>query len=207
MPASKKRAIIFDFGNVIAFFDYSRVFTNFAKFSKDALTAESAREKLFNGNLLEKFEVGKLSELDFIKAVRQRLNLEHLSEKQIIDIWTDLFTPNEEMIEAIQHIPADIVLILGSTTNPIHFEYYRQEFSEVLSRFKAFVTSFKVGALKPSPIFYKRCLAESGCQPSECLYIDDIPEYVEAAAKLGIEGIIYNKNADIDTQLRTYNLI
>lgn len=207
MINNQKKAIIFDFGNVIAFFDYNRVVDNFAKLGGNALPHDLVKSKIFASSLLAEFEQGSLPTADFIKEIRQRLGLHDISDKKIIDAWCDLFTPNKKITTIIHNIPADITLILGSTTNPLHFEYYRRVFSDTLNRFKSFVTSFAVGALKPSPVFYERCLLEAQCKPSECIYVDDMPQYMEAAAKLGIAGIVYNQSVDLVAKLREQGIV
>lgn len=202
MTNKEKKAIIFDFGNVIAFFDYDKVIGNFATLGNNQLSPSEVKDKLFAENLLNEFEVGNISSSDFVAEVRQRLNLQNVEDKEIIDTWSDLFTSNEEVIKVVKRIPERITLILGSTTNPLHFEYYRREFSDTLNKFKAFVTSFHVGSLKPDPVFYERCLKEASCKPGDCVYVDDIPQYVDAASKMGIEGIVYNSKTDITQRLR-----
>jgi len=195
------RAIIFDFGNVISFIDYARVGKNVAVLSSSVLSAEEIGRLVSAGEALIDFETGILSTAAFLQSIRERFDVTHASNEQLIAAWCDMFTPNQAVIEVIKKIPADIALVLGSTTNPIHFEYYRKQFADALDRFKGFVTSFEVGVLKPDPKFYQECVKVAGCTAEECLYFDDVPHYAEAAAKLGIDSVVYSPAVDVEAEL------
>jgi putative hydrolase of the HAD superfamily len=51
--------------------------------------------------------------------------------------------------------------------------------------------SFRLGAVKPDPALYCRCLEALSVEPSKALYIDDREENVAAALRLGIRGWHY----------------
>jgi len=50
-----------------------------------------------------------------------------------------------------------------------------------------------LGVRKPDPRIYSTALETLGARPSECVYIDDYPERVEAARELGICSILFNR--------------
>ncbi len=45
---------------------------------------------------------------------------------------------------------------------------------------------------EPEIAFYQRCIDVCGCQPQECLYIDDRDDYVDVARKLGMHAETYD---------------
>jgi putative hydrolase of the HAD superfamily len=49
---------------------------------------------------------------------------------------------------------------------------------------------------KPDPEIYKQALNRMNAKPSECVFIDDDPRRVDAAAELGIASILFNRNND-----------
>jgi len=57
----------------------------------------------------------------------------------------------------------------------------------------AFISG-EMGLRKPDPKIYERALDMMGVLPSECVFVDDSPERVAAAAKLGIESILFDRN-------------
>lgn len=59
--------------------------------------------------------------------------------------------------------------------------------------FDIIVDSSEVHVLKPDEKIYRILLERLGLKPSECLYIDDFPEYVAAAKKLGFKTVHFTK--------------
>lgn len=51
------------------------------------------------------------------------------------------------------------------------------------------------GVLKPEAAFYETGLALFGLDRRECLFIDDNPMNVEAARRLGLDGVVYHGDA------------
>ena len=56
-------------------------------------------------------------------------------------------------------------------------------------RFEAFVVSQEVGCNKPDPRIFRAAVDSLGLEPAECLVVDDDPELVAAAIRLGYEGL------------------
>ena len=195
-------AILCDFANVIAFFDYDKVVRAFVELSGGALSFEQTKEALFGESILKKIEVGEMPTPDFIAYIRRQLQLPTTPEQAIIDAWNCLFTPNEAVIEVLHRIPGTVPLVLASTTNELHYEYFRSAYADTFALFSDFVTSFSVGAIKPDPAFYEACVQTAKVPANQCLYIDDIPEYIEAAKQLGIDGIAYTSTTNLAAELQ-----
>ena len=64
---------------------------------------------------------------------------------------------------------------------------------QMVSKDKRFL-SYELGLRKPDPEIYKTVLQRLNAAPSEVLFIDDTQVNVEAAQKLGITAIIFDKN-------------
>jgi putative hydrolase of the HAD superfamily len=60
-----------------------------------------------------------------------------------------------------------------------------------MAEFTAVVFSSDVNMVKPEPGIYLLCLERLGVQPEECLFIDDHYVNVDAAASLGIAGVLF----------------
>lgn len=59
-------------------------------------------------------------------------------------------------------------------------------------------TSYQLGLLKPDSLIYERVRSALDVPYSHLLFIDDKTKNIEAAQKLGIHGIIYNRNTILD---------
>ncbi len=64
------------------------------------------------------------------------------------------------------------------------------------------VISSEVGAIKPEPEIFELALKRLGSMPQESIFIDDNPNYVEAAQKLGMQGITYTDFDSFEQQLQ-----
>ena len=54
-------------------------------------------------------------------------------------------------------------------------------------------TSYELRLLKPSPKIFKAVLERLGAKPEEVIFVDDKLKNIEAANKLGMHGIKYNR--------------
>jgi len=69
------------------------------------------------------------------------------------------------------------------------FPFARDRFA-FLERFESILVSADVGLIKPDPRIFELLLARIGRAPAECVYIDDNPKNVAAAA-LGLDAIAF----------------
>lgn len=56
--------------------------------------------------------------------------------------------------------------------------------------------SYQVGAVKPEAAIYQLITGRLGALPEECLFVDDVEGYCEAAARLGMRTIWHRKTED-----------
>ncbi|MBP0454250.1 HAD-IA family hydrolase [Kitasatospora sp. RG8] len=63
------------------------------------------------------------------------------------------------------------------------------------------VNSARVGAAKPDPRIYRFAADQARVSPGRCLFVDDRPENVEAARRLGMTGLLYREPADLHRAL------
>ena len=70
---------------------------------------------------------------------------------------------------------------------------YLRNFYDIEPLINAAFISGDLGVRKPDSQIYQIALDTLGVQPSECVFIDDSPERVEAARRLGICSILFNR--------------
>lgn len=64
--------------------------------------------------------------------------------------------------------------------------------------------SYELGLIKPDPEIYKVVLQKLHAEPSEVVFIDDLPRNIEAARALGINGIVFNKATIVDDVMHAF---
>ena len=193
------KAIIFDLGRVIVPFDFQRGYVRMEALC--GIPASGIPGRIGATGLVQRFESGQIGPHDFVAQISAHLNL-NASYEDFCEIWSAIFLPEtlvpEELLRALRR---NYRLVLLSNTNVIHFEMIRENYP-LLRHFDSFVLSYEVGAMKPSPVIYRKAIAEAQCQAHECFFTDDIAEYVEGAREQGIDAVQFQSAAQIEEELR-----
>lgn len=93
------------------------------------------------------------------------------------------------MIDYIKTLKSGYKLALVSNVSGRRALDSRFKPGELDSLFDQVIASGDIGIEKPDPLIYQRAAIELGVEPSECLFIDDIPEYCAAAERVGMKAI------------------
>lgn len=186
MSAHKYSVIVFDLGNVLINFDYSIAGKKFDEIEPN-LGKQFLENHKNNYHIHRAFEKGLISEEEFINIVLSGVN-HKVDSETFVKIYSDIFTPNKDVISLLPILKKKFKLILLSNTDPLHKKYGWMNY-EFLSSFDHLVLSFEVGSVKPEEKIFKAVEELSKVPPQKHLYIDDIAEYVEAAKKLGWDAI------------------
>jgi glucose-1-phosphatase len=191
------RCLIFDFGNVIAFFDHGKAARQLAALGRRPLDAQQVYNAIFQTRLEEDYDSGRVTTATFIERLRVDLDLQ-AADAEIARAWNDIYTPNTAILDAIDQIDRrGARLVLASNTNELHYQWFRPLFAAALDRFDGEVLSFRIGCRKPDPRFFDACMR--ACAPAsvaECLYVDDRADFIEAARGRGLRGIVYRPGVE-----------
>lgn len=79
---------------------------------------------------------------------------------------------------------------------PVWIEELRERFA-LDARFDGVWASCHLGVRKPDPAFFARLLQEVGLPAGDCLFVDDRPVNVEAAAAAGMRAAVFTSAADL----------
>jgi putative hydrolase of the HAD superfamily len=76
----------------------------------------------------------------------------------------------------------------------------------IADAFDPLVISAEVGMVKPHEPIFRLALDQAGVGPSEAAFVDDLPENVEAAIRLGMHGVLFRSTeqaqAEVEALLR-----
>jgi len=197
------KVVIFDLGKVIVDFDHMRICKNLSRhctFGPDRIY-----DLIFNSGLEAKFDKGMISEENFYLSIKKEVLL-NIEKEKFKEIWTNIFTLNPDITELISSLKNRYKLLCLSNTNSWHFNHCMQEFP-ILENFDGFILSYKVGKTKPNSIIFKEAVQKGGARPSECVYIDDIIEYVEAARQMGMNGIHFRTIEKLKKELSNLDIL
>ncbi len=202
MTAAEKspeiRLIISDFGGVICSFDYGIFCERLAR--RTGRTVGQIFTAAFANHLQADFETGKLSGREYHRAVMARLDAD-VPYEEFSRMYGDIFTEIAGTCDLLRRLCARYPLYLLSDTNEIHFGYVR-ETVRTLTVFDEFIVSYRVGVMKPDPRIYHEALRRAGLPAAACLFVDDRPENVEGAARVGIHAVQFESPAQCADALR-----
>lgn len=141
---------------------------------------------------------------DVLKKWDSPFSVEHA-----IETHTKIVTMNPESIEVVRSLRKSGVPAYLATNQ---HEYRAQYMSEVFGYADIFDGEFyscRVGAMKPDPNYFHAILKSLPYRPEQLLFIDDRERNVVAARSVGIHGVEYNIEDDVDALrdvLRGYGL-
>jgi putative hydrolase of the HAD superfamily len=197
------QTIVFDFGNVIGFFDHRRA-TDFLATHSD-LTSEAILATMVGGALEDDYESGRISSDEYLRHVRKVCQI-RCADEVAAKAYADIFWPNEDVCTLIPRLRPRYRLLLGSNTTELHALQFKRQFADLFRHFDHLVLSFEIGVRKPRSGFFEHCQGLAGCAPSECLFIDDLVANVEGARACGWQGIVYRGIDDLRANLDRLNI-
>ena len=184
--------IIFDYGNVIFNIDFTKVAEAWKKLGiNNAAEFYGHRQQDPVFNLLER---GEISVADFRDRIRELSGKADLTDEQIDTAWNTIFLDipqgNHELLQQVKQKYRTFLL---SNINAIHYNYvhtYLQKEFGIANNdglFEKVYYSHLVGKRKPDAEIFEQVLHENNLDPAETLFIDDSPQHLETAQKLGMQ--------------------
>jgi glucose-1-phosphatase len=199
---SEITTVIFDLGQVIVTFDHMDLCRRASAYSLH--TPEELFERMFSSDLILRFETGVLPAEEFYRKACSLLDLD-ITCAQFKTLWTTIFTLNTETASIIERL-RDYTLLLLSNTNCWHFTYCRENYP-VLRHFDAWILSYEIGACKPDRKIFTAALKRAAARPEQCVFIDDIPQYTEAARSLGITAHTFTDAGRLAQYFKSLNIL
>ena len=195
--------IVSDLGNVLLKFDNRIFFQAMTRFSSRSV--EEIRAVTHDHiDLLTLFEKGDISPFDFFKNAKDLLDVT-ASYEDFYSAYSDVFAVAPSVLDLFQRLKPRYRMILLSNTDVVRWTFIKSKFPEILF-FDGYVLSFDVGAMKPQPEIYLEAIREGGAKPERTLFIDDMPENVAGAERMGMKGIVLNEGVDLAAELRKFGV-
>jgi glucose-1-phosphatase len=162
--------------------------------------AGALRPHLF-GPLEAEFDLGRITATAFFRAAERAAGILRISDDIWIPAWRDIFTPAPAALSALGRLEPDVVPVLISNTNALHWEGVLRVVPELPRLVPLTALSFEVGAAKPDPAHFRAALARAVARSEDALYADDRPELVDVARTLGIDGFVVTDPDLLESEL------
>jgi glucose-1-phosphatase len=200
----KITTIISDIGGVILDADKSQMINKFALYSP---LPKKELEKYFKNRIFTKeqlnFGIGGISAEEFYHQMITLLKIRGMDFEGFRRIYScDFLSRKENVISLLHKLNGKYKLALLSNTDALHTEYWQELLGNDMKLFKEVILSFEVHKAKPDPEIFRIALQKLEAMPAECIYIDDVLEYVEAARKLGINAIQFKSYRQLKSDFK-----
>ncbi|QQT25639.1 HAD family hydrolase [Sphingobacterium spiritivorum] len=208
----KVKNIILDYGNVIFMIDFMRAqeaFTALGIKNVDQFFAHKGHAPLFDA-----FEKGEITAEAFRQGIRDTADVPHLSDEQIDAAWNALLIGVPEgNHELLLELKGKYRLFLLSNNNEIHYQwildYLKREYQleDNTSFFEKDYYSHLMKMRKPNADIFEYVLNTHDLKPEETVFIDDSPQHLDTAAKLGLQTFLLTKPDTLSALLKREKLI
>ena len=183
------KAIIFDLGAVILNIDYQNTINAFSKLG--VKNASSFYSKKVQTNLFNQIETGDITAEKFLTELQKETN--NASINQVAEAWNAMLLDlPENRLTLIQSLKKEYSIYLLSNTNTIHIDAFKKKlrkanWKKFCNLFDKMYLSHELGLRKPNVAIFEYLLKEQNLQAHEVFFIDDSPQHIEGANKLGIK--------------------
>ena len=201
------KVIVFDLGKVIFDYDLSIIANSLSEYSSEKNLFNNMEEfMLSNENLFANYEKGLISSVDFYKKIVELLFLKDLSFEKFSDIWNNIFTPNQDVIDLIISLSHRYELALLSNTNELHFDYLYKRYPDVFYNFKKLHLSYLMNLRKPDSDIYEQVIKIHNIEPNNMFFTDDNRKNVYSAMFLGIRAYFFKNCSKLIQDLVSFGI-
>lgn len=155
----------------------------------------------FTSRVEKAYTRGEITTREFFRHAQRALNVK-VNFGTFSHLWNDIFWENKGIRPILRRLNRQYPLYLISNTNELHFNHVRREFPQIFRYFKRTFPSHLVGCRKPEPRIYRVVLKTVKLRPEETVFIDDMPRFIEAAKKIGMNVIRFRSNSQLRRELR-----
>lgn len=182
------QAIIFDLGNVVFHCSLDRATEYWAQISDQDV--EDLNSNLILDECHENFEKSLISPDDFRYYISQQINFE-LTVTQFERGWNAIYQDAINGIDGLlRNLKQSQRIIALTNTNETHANIWKEKYKKTLNHFEKVFSSHEIKTRKPEMSAFQMCINYLGLAPDKIVFLDDNPEYIEGAKKLGINGIL-----------------
>ncbi|MFA7257452.1 MAG: HAD family phosphatase [Kiritimatiellales bacterium] len=180
----QKKYFIFDIGNVLVDFDFQVLLEQIAADSGTPVEPPTERDL----EMHHAVEEGIISDQAFVDYLNEAKGLSWTVDT-LIGVWQKMFTVNETGYRLFREaIARGLPVYTLSNIAEHHIDAIERNWPGFFDGATGLFLSYEIGARKPDPKIYRHLLDELGIEGSQCLFIDDRADNVEAARAAGIHA-------------------
>jgi len=196
------KAIIFDAGGVIV--ESGPILGKFIE-----IFHPKDREKFWHDVNIKAVAMcrGEMTEEDYWKeiAISQEMDPESVP----LDMWTKYYEEftsiNQEVIQLIKNLKKQYKVALISNTIPPHAKVNKKR--GFYDLFDVLILSHEVKMSKNNKKIFLLAIEKLNLKAEECIFIDDVQEFVDIAKSIGMKAILYQTPPQIKKELKKFGIL
>lgn len=191
--------VIFDIGNVLLKFTP-------VEFLKSKFHDEEIVNSLYKNIFLSKewieLDRGTITDEEAIDIFCSRDPKHEKEIKQVMETWCEMHIPVEGTSQFIKRLKEKgYKVYLLSNYHLKAFEIISNKY-DFIRNVDGEIISYRVKLIKPDFAIYEALKDKYNIKPEESVFIDDMPQNIEAARELGFHGVLFKSSASMEEQLR-----
>ena len=193
-------ALFFDIGGVLLSnaWDRDRRLKACQRFGLDPTRFEARHVRL-----VDSFERGHFSLEDYLREVLDT-DASTLSQKDFREFFFGQSAPHPSALESVRKLARSGRYTMAALSNESkELNEFRIERFGLREFFSLFFSSCYTGWRKPEPEAFRVALGVTQRAPGECLFLDDRPENVTAASRLGMQTLLVRNPEMLGEELAT----
>lgn len=191
--------VVFDIGNVLLDVDFLRSLRHYTKNDEETKRCYRAFAKDDAWTLLDK---GTYSEEEVMqKFIKNDPEMEPYM-RAYFEGMENLLIPFGYLDAWIDSVKADgkQVYILSNWPKFVHKKFIKE--MDFLEKVDGYLLSYMEKLTKPDHAYYKRLLDRYELDAKTCVFIDDQQKNVDAAEDMGMKGILFETQAQVERELQ-----
>jgi len=214
MTAQRPSFVLFDLGNVLVHISPEAFLQELGIDTPENRRFYQARVN----EIVREYECGNDGTEEFLARLDRLFNNErgHTANNARIGVFSadDLRLamlavvgkPVQGMRELVARLRGPVPLGLLSNTNPLHYDWCMENLP-VLQLIPSHFLSYKLGFLKPEARVFARVVETLRLPPGNILYIDDMPENIEAGRRAGLTCHLFLEHGRLEQELLVMDLL
>lgn len=200
------KAVIFDIGNVLVFYNHHIAAKKMSKIIK---VRESKIFDILHGEKVKKIsrmrDLGYSSRKYWAESAKH-LKIRKIPYKEFDKLWNTIFRPNQKLFNLLKKLKRKYNLASISNTPLTHKKYFLKKY-KIRKLLNPTIFSCDLKILKPDKRIYFFVLKKLKIKPKEAIFIDDKLENVKGARKIGINAIHFKNNSQLSKELKKFGII
>ncbi len=194
----RRQAVVFDLGGVVVDLEVKPAIMEFAKLG---LIADGVSlEHLSNNGLPKDWPLAQLmhamdrGEIDgdtFVEQLRSKCK-PGTTDEEVLQAFNLIIGLRPQRLQWLSSLRRHYRVFLLSNIGDIHWQETRRKALEtgiaMEDCFDGFFLSYKMRLAKPDARIYDQLIEQTGIDPSTTLYVDDLPDNIEAGKRAGLQA-------------------